>query len=44
MDIETEALVRRWITAFREPPVLLDAELMRQVLADVEGREPGPAT
>jgi hypothetical protein len=38
MEIETRALVRRWIIAFREPPVLIDAELMLRVLADVEGK------
>lgn len=36
MDTETEALVRRWIIAFCETPILVDAELMRRVLADVE--------
>lgn len=36
MDVETRALVQRWMIAFREPPVLIDAELMRRVLADAE--------
>jgi hypothetical protein len=36
MDRETRALVERWIIAFCEPPVLIDAELMRRVLAEVE--------
>lgn len=35
MDIETKALVQRWILAFCETPVLIDAELMRRVIADV---------
>ena len=37
MDNETRALVQRWMTAFHEGPILIDADLMRQVLADVEG-------
>lgn len=42
MDSETRALVQRWIIAFCEAPVLIDAELMRRVLDDTEaakGRE-----
>lgn len=38
MDAETEHLIQRWIIAFCETPVLIDAELMRAVLADVEAR------
>ena len=38
MDNETRALVQRWIIAFCEAPILIDADLMRQVLADVEGK------
>jgi hypothetical protein len=38
MDTETRALVQRWIIAFCEAPVLIDAELMRRVLADVEDK------
>ena len=36
MDTETKALVRRWILAFRETPVLIDPELMRRVLDSAE--------
>ena len=36
MDKETESLIQRWIIAFCEVPVLVDPELMRTVLADVE--------
>ncbi|MES2861878.1 MAG: hypothetical protein V4701_10415 [Pseudomonadota bacterium] len=43
MDTETEALVRRWIIAFCEMPILIDAELMRAVLADVEAKPKEPA-
>lgn len=38
MDQETTALVERWILTFLEPPPLLDAELMRTVLAEHESR------
>lgn len=38
LDTETRALVQRWILAFCETPILIDADLMRRVLADVEGR------
>ena len=38
MDQETSALVERWILTFLEPPPLLDAELMRTVLAEHESR------
>lgn len=37
MDAETRALVQRWMAAFHEAPILIDAELMRRVLSDVEG-------
>ena len=36
LDTETRALVQRWIIAFCETPVLIDKELMRRMLADVE--------
>ena len=36
LDTETHALVERWILAFCEAPVLIDTELMRRVLDDVE--------
>lgn len=36
LDTETRALVQRWIIAFCEAPVLIDAELMRRVLDDAE--------
>ena len=38
LDTETRALVQRWIIAFCETPILIDVELMRRVLADVEGK------
>ena len=38
MDQEQTALIKRWIQAFSEPPPLVDVELMRAVLADVEAR------
>ncbi|MFJ6023135.1 hypothetical protein ACIQC9_00885 [Brevundimonas sp. NPDC092305] len=37
-DEELLHLTDRWILAFCETPVLLDAELMRRVLADAERR------
>jgi hypothetical protein len=37
-DEELSRLTDRWIIAFCEAPVLLDAELMRRVLADAERR------
>ncbi len=43
MDTETEALIKRWIIAFCEMPVLIDPELMRAVLADVEDKPKEPA-
>ena len=39
MDIETKALVQRWILAFCEAPVLIDADLMRRVLDDAEAAD-----
>lgn len=36
METETDRLIQRWILAFCEMPVLIDPELMRAVLADVE--------
>lgn len=38
MDTETRALVQRWIIAFCEMPILIDKELMRRVLADLESK------
>ena len=38
MNDETECLIQRWIIAFCEVPILIDVELMRAVLADVEAR------
>ncbi|WGM30198.1 hypothetical protein KKHFBJBL_00414 [Brevundimonas sp. NIBR11] len=38
MDAETETLIQRWILAFCEAPPLIDKELMRAVLADMEGK------
>jgi hypothetical protein len=38
MDQETRALVQRWILTFLEAPPLIDAELMRTVLAEHEIR------
>ena len=39
MDDDTRKLIDRWILAFCEPPPLIDAELMRRVLADYEDRQ-----
>lgn len=39
LDTETGALVQRWILAFCEAPVLIDPELMRRVLDDVEAAQ-----
>lgn len=44
MDNETERLIQRWIIAFCEVPILVDAELMRAVLADVESKPEEPGT
>jgi hypothetical protein len=38
LDSETKALVQRWIIRFCEAPVLIDPELMRRVLDEVEPR------
>jgi hypothetical protein len=43
LDTETAALVQRWILTFCETPVLIDAELMRRVLDDVEAGDQRPA-
>lgn len=40
LDTETGALVQRWIIAFCEPPVLIDADLMRRMLSDHDARSP----
>lgn len=42
MDKETAALVQRWIIAFCEAPVLIDPDLMRRVLAEIEEPETEP--
>ena len=44
MDAEMKRLVERWITTFCETPPLLDAELMRRVLADMGHSEQEPKT
>jgi len=44
MDTETESLIQRWIIAFCEVPTLIDAELMRVVLADMETKPEEPPT
>lgn len=36
VDPDAERLLERWIIAFCEPPPLVDVELMRRVLADLE--------
>lgn len=41
LDPETQSLVQRWIIAFCEAPVLIDAELMRRVLDEAEAAEDG---
>lgn len=41
MDSETDELIARWILAFCEPPPPVDADLMRQVLAEHEARPYG---
>jgi len=38
MTPDTETLIQRWIVAFREGPVLVDAELMRRLLAEHDAR------
>ncbi len=42
MDAETETLIQRWIIAFCEMPALIDKELMRAVLADMETQTTEP--
>lgn len=42
MDAETERLMERWITTFCETPPVLDAELMRRVLAEMGHTEQEP--
>ena len=42
MDAETETLIQRWIIAFCEMPTLIDKELMRAVLADMETQTTEP--
>jgi hypothetical protein len=38
MDEEMKRLVDRWVAVFLEMPVLLDASLMRPMLAEAERR------
>lgn len=40
MNEDTDRLVERWILAFCEPPPLIDAELMRRMLAENDAKEP----
>ncbi|WP_309627756.1 hypothetical protein [Brevundimonas sp.] len=42
MNDETERLIQRWMIAFCEVPILVDLDLMRAVLADVEDRQEAP--
>lgn len=44
MNDETERLIQRWIIAFCEVPILVDEDLMRTVLADVEARPETPTS
>ena len=44
MEDETDRLIQRWIVAFCEMPILVDPELMRAVLADVEAERQEPPT
>lgn len=39
MEDDVDALVEQWIIAFCEAPVLVDAGLMRAVLADLEASQ-----
>ncbi|WP_277596057.1 hypothetical protein [Brevundimonas fluminis] len=39
MNEDTDRLVERWILAFCEPPPLIDAELMRRMLAENDAKE-----
>lgn len=41
MDDELKRITERWILAFCEAPILLDAELMRRLLAERERSEEG---
>ena len=41
MDDETRKLLDRWIIAFLDPPVVLDADLMRLILDEHEARQRG---
>lgn len=41
MDEDTRKLLDRWIIAFLDPPVVLDADLMRLILDEHEARERG---
>jgi hypothetical protein len=43
LETETDRLIQRWILTFCEMPVLVDPELMRVVLADVENEAAEPA-
>ena len=43
MDDDTESLIQRWIIAFCEMPAVVDPELMRLVLADMEAKPQEPA-
>ena len=38
MDDEIERLTQRWIVAFCEIPIVIDAPLMKTVLEEVEAR------
>ncbi len=37
MNADADRLTRIWIETFGEPPALIDADLMRRVLADLVG-------
>jgi hypothetical protein len=39
MDDETRRLFDRWVIAFLDPPVVLDAYLMRLILDEHDARE-----
>ncbi len=43
MTADAERLTRIWIETFGEPPAVIDAELMRRVLADLGGARCDPA-
>lgn len=40
MSDDVDRLVEQWIRTFREPPPLVDPELMRLVLDEHQGKEP----